>query len=487
MKKTIEALGIAIFLLLSFSAIGQTNYVQSSSLQNAERYIVSPSDSSFIFSPGHRFSALVIKSKIEGRFSVVLNSEVVIIPKDEDVDGPTYFISLPASRQQIELIVPQNISFDLFSIQSGSTPNIRSRKAREELILECNDPIEYVPQSTWREGLPEPEYTRSFHRVFHNIVHHSAGSNTNTNYTQVVRDIYIYHTQVNGWSDIGYNYLIGQDGTIFAGRDPGTGSLDRVRGAHFCGANTGTLGVCLLGNFESATPTSEAWLSLESLLTFQLINQELDPFASFSHPLGRLGVIAGHREGCSTLCPGINVFSRLQNLRVSLASRIEYCESGLPKLSFQADTLVGVDETIVFQNTSQGYESYRWVLEGAFPQWINTHDAQSSYSTPGFYDVMLIGKRETTTDTLIASDFIQVSLLKDEPVIFPNPAQNQSLISVDFKEEIQRIELVSLNGRLVREWKDVAGEIKLPEIQSGIYYLNVISGNKSHPSKLILK
>ena len=268
--------------------------------------------------------------------------------------------------------MPKDISFDLFSIQSGESPDTRSRTAKEELTLDCTDPIEFVPQSTWREGLPVPDYTRSFHQVFHNIVHHSAGSNTNTNYAQVVRDIYIFHTQINGWSDIGYNYLIGQDGTIFAGRDPGTGSQDMVRGAHFCGANSGTLGICLLGNFETATPTSEAWASLESLLTFQLINQGLDPFDSFSHPLGTLGSITGHREGCATLCPGENVFSQLQQLRFSLASMIEECQPMEPTLSFEADTLVGVKETVVYENTSKGYDTYRWILEGAFPQWVES-------------------------------------------------------------------------------------------------------------------
>ena len=66
------------------------------------------------------------------------------------------------------------------------------------------------------------------------MVHHSAGSNTNSNYTQVVRDIYLYHTQVNGcWSDIGYNYLVAQDGSIYNGRDPGALEQDDVLGRSF--------------------------------------------------------------------------------------------------------------------------------------------------------------------------------------------------------------------------------------------------------------
>ena len=47
-----------------------------------------------------------------------------------------------------------------------------------------------------------------------------------------------------GWTDIGYHFVIDPAGTIYEGRDI------RVRGAHVEGANTGKVGLLLLGDFQ---------------------------------------------------------------------------------------------------------------------------------------------------------------------------------------------------------------------------------------------
>ena len=201
----------------------------------------------------------------------------------------------------------------IYLINSGAPPvfNSEDRKSGSDCPIE----ISPIPQSEWRAGLAPPNYTRSFTNVLHVVVHHAAGSNSNTNYIQVVRDIYVYHTEVNGWSDIGYNYLIAQDGTIFTGRDPNEGEQDNVLGAHFCGKNSGTMGICLLGNYETAIPTSTALQSLTTLVTYKIDKEALDPFGQYPHSSGNLPTILGHRDGCSTACPGANVYRLLDDLR----------------------------------------------------------------------------------------------------------------------------------------------------------------------------
>ncbi|MFN7929681.1 MAG: hypothetical protein U0Y68_17395 [Blastocatellia bacterium] len=42
----------------------------------------------------------------------------------------------------------------------------------------------------------------------HLLVHHTANANTATDWAAVVRAIWSFHIFTNGWSDIGYNYLI---------------------------------------------------------------------------------------------------------------------------------------------------------------------------------------------------------------------------------------------------------------------------------------
>ena len=49
----------------------------------------------------------------------------------------------------------------------------------------------------------------------------------------------------NGWSDIGYNFVIDRWGRVWEGR-----GLFRV-GAHTLGHNTGTVGVSFMGNYEN--------------------------------------------------------------------------------------------------------------------------------------------------------------------------------------------------------------------------------------------
>ncbi len=179
----------------------------------------------------------------------------------------------------------------------------------------CSEP-EIISQTEWRTGLPDPEYERVPNPVYNLIIHHSAGSNTDTNYVQVVRNIYLYHTEVRGWSDIGYNYLIAQNGLIFAGRDPDTLQQDSVMGAHFCASNSGTLGTCILGDYTNRIPTDTTLSSLVHLLNWQAGKQGLDPLAQHAHPLNAaLPVIAGHRDGCATECPGNKLYELLENLR----------------------------------------------------------------------------------------------------------------------------------------------------------------------------
>lgn len=183
-----------------------------------------------------------------------------------------------------------------------------------------------IDQQEWREGLPEPSYERIYTDVHNVIVHHSAGSNIDTNYTGIVRNIYIYHTEIRGWSDIGYNYLIAPDGMIFKGRDPGNLEQDNVLGAHFCAYNSGTMGICVMGTYTETVPSAVAIASLKQLLNWKLGKDSLDPAGFYPHPLNAsLPVIAGHRDGCATECPGENLYNILNNIRYEVQEMYRGC------------------------------------------------------------------------------------------------------------------------------------------------------------------
>ncbi|MBN1414842.1 MAG: N-acetylmuramoyl-L-alanine amidase [Bacteroidales bacterium] len=183
-----------------------------------------------------------------------------------------------------------------------------------------------IEQSAWREGLPDPDYERIENTVHNIIIHHSAGSNLDTNYTGIVRNIYIYHTEIRGWSDIGYNYLVAADGTIFKGRDPGYLEQDNVLGAHFCGNNSGTMGICVMGTYTDVSPSAEALASLISLINWKAGKDSLDPAGTYPHILNAsLPIIAGHRDGCSTICPGDSLYYLLDSIRYNVLHAFQAC------------------------------------------------------------------------------------------------------------------------------------------------------------------
>ena len=204
------------------------------------------------------------------------------------------------------------------------TLNTAARQWRT-LADECGKPP-VVPVGTWRVGLTPPRERPVATTVRFVIVHHAEGSNTTTDYVNVVRSIYVYHTQSNGWNDVGYNFLIAQDGTVFEGRD-GQGVMDgdNVQGAHFCGTNGGTMGICLLGGYMTVQPPDAALAALSKLTAWKLNKENLtQPLGSAFHAASgkTLVTISTHRDGtCATDCPGDNLYAKIDQLRSSVGSQ----------------------------------------------------------------------------------------------------------------------------------------------------------------------
>lgn len=127
------------------------------------------------------------------------------------------------------------------------------------------------------------------------VVHHSATASGNVNLFRVL------HRAVFGWDDVGYHFVIGNgthsgDGEVETGRPLG------AVGAHARGHNDRSVGVCLVGDFNSSRPST---LQLET--GKRLI---ADLMRRFSLEKGR---VIPHREveGCKTECPGKNLSVRM--------------------------------------------------------------------------------------------------------------------------------------------------------------------------------
>jgi N-acetylmuramoyl-L-alanine amidase len=219
-----------------------------------------------------------------------------------------------------------------FFVRGSGGPSPRAHRAQ------MTETPEIITRSKWgaNEAIRRaaPRYTDNVHLA---IVHHTAGSNSYTasQSAAIVRSIYLYHVQGNGWNDIGYNFLVDKYGQIFEGR---YGGLTRaVIGAHAMGFNVGSVGVALIGNYGSASVTPPARAALVSLLAWRLDLAHVDPMSRVvrvstgnpRYPSGTavtLNAISGHRDTYPTSCPGTNLYAQLPAIRRAVA------QTGLPKI-----------------------------------------------------------------------------------------------------------------------------------------------------------
>lgn len=110
-----------------------------------------------------------------------------------------------------------------------------------------------------------------------------------------MRGLQNFHMDTRGWSDIAYAYIVFQPfgklarARVFEGRD-----WHNVPAAQL-GHNTGTLPICVVGNFEVDGVKRNTRFVIEELLR--------------AHPSVR--VLGGHRDVVGTTCPGDHLYAQV--------------------------------------------------------------------------------------------------------------------------------------------------------------------------------
>jgi hypothetical protein len=228
---------------------------------------------------------------------------------------------------------PRDLRIDLIDPGSspadatvGSTPHAQSARAdmQQPPILTRTD---WGADESLRQGAcpSGPEYTGSPKVAF---VHHTVTANSYApdDVPAIIRSIYAFHVQGEGWCDVGYNFLVDRFGRIWEGR---FGGIDKaVLGAHTGGFNTDSFGVSLIGTFTAATPPQPMVDALAQVIAWKLA-------MSYANPLGTatmtaapfdqvryapgtkvsLNVISGHRDADLTSCPGNAAYALLPGIR----------------------------------------------------------------------------------------------------------------------------------------------------------------------------
>ena len=214
----------------------------------------------------------------------------------------------------------------------GPAENLTGASAVQLPAAAQDDPSALV--TTREEWGANPAYLNwrpNYAPAEHVIVHHTAGTNDYTaeQSPSIVRGIYYYHAVILGWGDIGYNFLVDKYGQVFEGRygtldsDPGT----MVVGGHAYGANTGTMGISMMGNYSSVSPSEiqiervgqmAGWFLARAGIADAHGSSGFTFRATQKYRRGQtidLDTISAHRDVGYTTCPGDAGYSAMGQIR----------------------------------------------------------------------------------------------------------------------------------------------------------------------------
>ena len=118
------------------------------------------------------------------------------------------------------------------------------------------------------------------------VLHHTASKDTARLDTPSIRR---FHTEGNGWGDIGYHYIVEKVGDTW---EAVVGRPLHIQGAHVRGHNSDSIGVAVVGDFEQQAPSPEMYEVLINRIIIPL--KTLFPDAE----------ITAHGRLANTKCPG---------------------------------------------------------------------------------------------------------------------------------------------------------------------------------------
>lgn len=146
-------------------------------------------------------------------------------------------------------------------------------------------------------------------------LHHTAGAAACG--SAVVLQIQDYHMHDRGYADIGYHFLIDQNGNIYEGREL------CYKGAHVEKSNTGCVGICCIGCFDD-----KECHRLTAVITEKLIESlvELVAQVAFYYKIDLLAEsnFLPHRDFpyAHTVCPGNQLCEHMPMIRKQVLERV---------------------------------------------------------------------------------------------------------------------------------------------------------------------
>ena len=128
------------------------------------------------------------------------------------------------------------------------------------------------------------------------IVHCTA---TPTGRETSVEEIRSWHLH-QGFTDIGYHYVVMLDGRIMPGRD------ERVAGAHCKGQNARSIGVCYVGGLDKNGDPADTRTPAQKIALINLVSRLKRRFPG--------ATVHGHREFAAKACPCFDAGAEYRDL-----------------------------------------------------------------------------------------------------------------------------------------------------------------------------
>uniref|UniRef100_A0A2K5TR02 Peptidoglycan recognition protein 3 n=1 Tax=Macaca fascicularis TaxID=9541 RepID=A0A2K5TR02_MACFA len=184
-----------------------------------------------------------------------------------------------------------------YAIQKGhlSPRYIQPLLLKEETCLDPQHPVmprkvcpNIIKRSVWEAR--ETHCPKMNLPAKYVIIIHTAGTSctVSTDCQTVVRNIQSFHMDTRNFCDIGYHFLVGQDGGVYEGVGW------HVQGSHTYGFNDIALGIAFIGYFVEKPPNAAALEAAQDLIQCAVVEGYLTPNY----------LLVGHSDVVSILSPG---------------------------------------------------------------------------------------------------------------------------------------------------------------------------------------
>lgn len=193
----------------------------------------------------------------------------------------------------------------LFGLFSCRTPTTTKYQNTVQLQPKEENLFEIMPRSSWTDEGPDISKIQPMKEIYRITIHHTAMpddelSDLGGDSKIRMQKILLWHKHHNQWADVGYHYVIDQNGKVWEGRSI------QYQGAHAGKEefNIGNIGVVLVGNFE----------------THEFPEIQKKALSEFIHYLRKQYHISAnnvfaHETFTGTKCPGKNVTPFVDELR----------------------------------------------------------------------------------------------------------------------------------------------------------------------------